>query len=175
LTDLGGQTGSREKVERIAAMRAGARLAATQAIYQWQATGAQPAAIVSEFAEHRIGQSVDGMELPAANLALFGEIVLGVTANATDIDNMISGALASDWSLERLESTLRAILRCGTYELAHRRDIPAKATITQYVAVSDAFFGAKETGLVNGVLDHLARALRPDEMEIGVASRSTPR
>ncbi len=164
-----------DKSRRVALMRAGARLAAVQALYQWEAAGATPETIVKEFADHRIGRSVDGVDLPMADLKLFSELVLGAAANVGEIDNMIAGMLVADWSVERLEATLRAILRCGTYELAHRPGIPARVTIAEYVAVADAFFGARETGLANGVLDQLARALRPEEMEHAIAGQPTSR
>jgi N utilization substance protein B len=77
---------------------------------------------------------------------------------------MIAGVLTEDWSIDRLESILRAVLRCGTYELAHRSDIPPKVVISEYLAVADAFLGEPETRLANGVLDQLAHALRPGEM-----------
>ena len=77
---------------------------------------------------------------------------------------MIAGVLVEDWTLDRLESILRAILRCGAYELAHRADIPPKVVISEYLAVADAFLGDRETGLANGVLDQLAHQLRPAEL-----------
>jgi transcription antitermination protein NusB len=56
------------------------------------------------------------------------------------------------------------ILRAAACELSTHLDIPARVTVSEYVDLADAFFGSKETGLVNGVLDRLARALRPAEM-----------
>ena len=67
--------------------------------------------------------------------------------------------------IDRLESILRAVMRAGAYELAHRQDVPPKVVISEYLAVTDAFFGDKETAMTNGVLDKLAHELRPDEME----------
>jgi transcription antitermination protein NusB len=147
--------------------RRAARLAAVQALYQWEQSGASADTIVKEFAEHRIGKTVDGMELPNADIRLFGNLVRGTIVNADELDSMIAGVLTEDWSVERLESILRAILRGGAYELAHRTDIPPKVTISEYLAVADAFLGDKETMLVNGVLDRLAHLLRPAEMEQG--------
>lgn len=147
--------------------RRAARLAAVQALYQWEQSGSAAAAIVKEFTEHRIGKNVDGVDLPPADIRLFSDLVQGAVAHAQELDDMIAGVLAEDWALERLESILRAILRCGAYELAHRQDIPPKAAISEYLAVADAFLGDKETGLANGVLDQLAHALRPGEMGVG--------
>ena len=47
--------------------------------------------------------------------------------------------------------------------------------LSEYVDLADAFYGEKETGLVNGLLDRLARELRPEELPAphGKAGRST--
>ena len=58
---------------------------------------------------------------------------------------------------------LRAALRAGAYELAHRRDVPARVVIAEYADVAAAFVERDETGMVNAVLDQLARKLRGDE------------
>jgi transcription antitermination protein NusB len=58
---------------------------------------------------------------------------------------------------------LRAILRAGAYELARRRDVPARVVTSEYVDVASAFVDRDETGMVNAVLDQLARELRSDE------------
>ncbi|HVO00746.1 MAG TPA: transcription antitermination factor NusB [Candidatus Cybelea sp.] len=145
--------------------RRAARLAAVQALYQWEQSGASAGAIIREFTEHRIGKIVEDIELPAGDTKLFANLVRGAIATAEELDSMIAGVLTEDWSVERLESILRAVLRCGAYELAHRTDIPPKVAISEYLAVADAFLGEKETALANGVLDRLAHLLRPAEME----------
>lgn len=145
-------------------LRRAARLAAVQALYQWEQSGTAAVTIIRELTDHRIGKNVDGIDLPAADLRLFGDLVNGTTENASELDDMITGVLTEDWSVERLESILRAVLRCGAYELAHRPDIPPKVVISEYLAVADAFLGDPETRLANGVLDQLAHSLRPSEM-----------
>jgi N utilization substance protein B len=145
--------------------RRAARLAAVQALYQWEQSGATAGSIVQEFTDHRIGKNVDGVELPNADVKLFGNLVRGAISTVEELDSMLAGMLVEDWTVERLESILRAVLRCGAYELAHRTDIPPKVTISEYLAVADAFLGDKETSLANGVLDRLAHLLRPAELE----------
>lgn len=153
-----------ERGKRLALTRSAARLAAVQALYQWEVAGGRPEAIVREFTDHRLKEIIDEAELPPADLKLFTNIVVGAATHVKELDDMIAGVLTEDWTVERLEAILRAILRCGTYELVHRTDVPPRVTIAEYVAVTDAFFGARETGLTNGILDQLARSLRPDEM-----------
>ena len=57
------------------------------------------------------------------------------------------------------------LLRAAVYELTEEGETPARVIITQYLDVAHAFYGGREPGFVNGVLDRLARDLRPAEFE----------
>jgi transcription antitermination protein NusB len=145
--------------------RSVARLTAVQALYQLELNlGVDPETVVREFARHRFGQEIDGDQYGEADPALFSDIVRGVAAGQEQLDAMISSVLTEEWPLPRLDSVLRAILRAGVYELAHRRDVPPRVSISEYTAVAHAFFAGKEPGLANGVLDRLGRTLRAAEM-----------
>jgi N utilization substance protein B len=76
---------------------------------------------------------------------------------------LIDAALAQGWPLKRIETVLRAILRAGSYELAEKKDVPARVVVSEYVDVANAFVGHEETGMVNAVLQQLARQLRAGE------------
>jgi N utilization substance protein B len=78
---------------------------------------------------------------------------------------MIDAALASGWPLKRIETVLRAILRAGVYELDCKHDVPARVVVSEYVDVASAFVDRDETGMVNAVLEQLARQLRAGEFE----------
>lgn len=148
---------------RPANQRGAARLGAVQALYQMDVGGGTLPAVVAEFEAHRLGQEIEGDQLRPADLAFFRAIVGGVVELQRRIDPVIHGALPPTWPLTRIDLTLRAILRCGVLELMERRDVPGRVVITEYVDVARAFFSADEPGLVNGVLDHVARELRPNE------------
>jgi N utilization substance protein B len=140
-----------------------ARLAAVQALYQMTLIPRPAEQVVAEFRSHPqalLQETGEDGASPEVDHALFGTIVGGVTEHAADLDGMIAGALSSGNSPDRLEILLRAILRAGAYELHHQSAIPAGVIINDYVDVTHAFFGAKEPGLVNGVLDKLAKGLR---------------
>jgi transcription antitermination protein NusB len=143
--------------------RSVARLSAVQALYQLEANpGVDPEAVVREFARHRFGQEIDGDQLGEADPALFADIVGRTFADQERLDAEISAALTPDWPLARLDSVLRAILRAGAFELVHRADVPPRVIISEYTAIAYAFFTGREPALANGVLDRLARTLRPD-------------
>lgn len=141
--------------------RSVARLAAVQALYQMEVSGAGVDAVVREFGDHRFGRDLEGQRLAEADEAFFGEIVRGVVADQGPIDHAIVARLAEGWRLERLDATVRALLRAGTFELMRRDEIPTGVVIDEYVELAKAFFDAKDTGFVNGALDGVARDVRP--------------
>ena len=148
-----------------AAKRSNARLAAVQALYQMEITGAGVADVLAEFEAHWIGQEVEGVEYKPAEESFFRDIVGGVVRLQREIDPKIDKALAEGWPLKRVDAIMRAVLRAGAYELSGRRDIPPRVSITEYVDVAHAFLDRDESGMVNAVLDKLARAERPDDFK----------
>ncbi len=143
--------------------RSAARLAAVQALYQMDIAGAGTADVFAEFESHWLGREVDGDAYKPAEAAFFRAIVDGVVRDQRALDRDIDATLEAGWPLKRIEAILRAVLRAGAFELAGRRDIPAKVVISEYADVAAAFFGRDEVGLANAVLDALARKLRGDE------------
>jgi N utilization substance protein B len=141
-----------------------ARLGAVQALYQMDVAGTPLPAVIGEFEAHRLGSEIEGVQLRPADLDFFRALVSGVVGEQRTIDPVIHAALPPTWPLTRIDLTLRAILRCGVFELSSRRDVPARVVISEYVDVAKAFFSADEPGLVNGVLDRVARDQRPDEI-----------
>ena len=144
--------------------RAAARLAALQALYQMDVAKKGINEILAEFEVHWIGREVEGEQYNPAEVAFFRAILEGVLADQGEVDVLVDRSLQQGWPLRRVEAVLRAILRAGAYELLVRKDVPARVAITEYTDIAGAFFGGDEVGMVNGVLDSLARRLRPDEL-----------
>jgi N utilization substance protein B len=145
--------------------RSAARLAAVQALYQMDIAGKGLAEAMAEFEAHWIGREIEGVAFRPAEAAFFRDILTGVIREQTAIDRRIDAALARGWPLKRVEAVLRAVLRAGAYEILYRRDVPVRAAISEYVDVARAFYGDDEPGLVNAVLDAVARETREDELE----------
>ncbi len=137
-----------------------ARLAAVQALYQMEVAGAGVEAVVREFVEHRFGRDLEGQRLADADEAFFAQVVRGVVADQVGLDSAIRRHLAVNWKLERLDATVRAVLRCAAYELQSREDVPVEVVINEYVELAKAFVDAKEVAFVNGALDAVARDMR---------------
>jgi N utilization substance protein B len=150
---------------RRANRRGAARLAAVQALYQMDLAATPLHEILAEFESHWLGREVEGDEYLPAEAAYFREVVGGVVAEQRRLDPMIDAALQKSWPLKRIETVLRAILRAGAYELDGKRDVPARVVVSEYVDVASAFVEREETGMVNAVLEQLARQLRAGEFE----------
>ena len=145
--------------------RTAARMAAVQALYQMDMAGTDLNDVIHEFVTIRFPTAGDGEMLAGSDPVYFAEILRGVVRRQRDIDPMIDEALAAGWRLVRVDSILRAILRGGVFELVERRDVPARVAINEYINVAHAFFDDEEPKVVNGILDKLARQLRPAEFE----------
>jgi N utilization substance protein B len=152
---------------RKANKRGAARLAAVQALYQMDLAGTGVNEIMAEFESHWLGGEVEGAKYLPAEAAYFRDIVSGVVREQSALDRKIDAALAGGWPLKRIEAVLRAVLRAGAYELAFRNDVPARVVTSEYVDVASAFVDKEETGMVNAVLDQLARQLRATEATRG--------
>jgi transcription antitermination protein NusB len=152
-----------DKDARKANKRGAARLAAVQALYQMDLAGTGLNEIMAEFEAHWLGREVEGAQYLPAEAAFFRDIVTGVVREQRALDPLIDEALAKSWPLKRIEAILRAALRAGAYELDHRRDVPARVVVKEYADVAAAFVERDETGMVNAVLDQLARRLRAAE------------
>jgi N utilization substance protein B len=142
------------------ARRSAARLAAVQTLYSMDITGIGAAQALAEF-RLRQNEPADGMAPPDARLVAF--LVEGATEREGDIDAVIAGSLSGDWSPDRLEAVVKAVLKAGAYEIMARPETPARVAISEYVDVARAFYDGPEPGMVNAVLDRVARALRPGE------------
>ena len=155
-----------------AAERSAARLAAVQALYQMEVSGKGVTDALAEFEAFWIGREVEGIAFKPAENAFFRDILAGVVREQRPVDVKIDAALAAGWPLKRIEAVLRAILRAGAYELMFRKDVPARVAISEYVEVAHSFYSEDEPGLVNAVLDALARDVRGNELGERRAARS---
>ncbi len=144
--------------------RSAARLAAVQALYQMETRGQGVEAVIREFQEHRLGGELEGFQLQNADAAFFSDILRGAIETQERLDPYLQRHLAEGWTLKRIDSIARAILRAGLYEMVRRADVPFKVIIDEYLDIAHAFFDGDEPKFINGVLDRAARDARKDEM-----------
>ena len=144
--------------------RSVARLAAVQALYQMEVSGATTADVIADFTAGKLPRQTEASYTDAeGDFNLFKVLVeIAVDRQAT-YDRAIARHLSKGWRLERLDAVARAILRAGAAELEQRTDIPVAVVIDEYVEIAKAFFDGPEPGFINATLDVAARDLRPAE------------
>jgi transcription antitermination protein NusB len=142
-------------------------VAAVQALFQSEQAGTSPETVIDEFIRHRLGETPGsgGFEegrVPEADVDLFARIVRGAAQKQDTLDRMVAQGLPEGWPFARLDPVLRALLRAGAAELS-MGGTPARVVINEYLDVAHGFFTGDEPRMVNGMLDRLARELRPGE------------
>ena len=143
--------------------RSAARLAAVQALYQMELTGATWRVVLQEFVAHRLGAEIEGAQYRDADETHFRAVLEGAVARQAEIDQLIDAALVAKWPLGNVDPTLRALFRAGGCEFIAMDDMPPKVAISEYVDVAKAFFPeGQEWRFANAVLDHMARRARPE-------------
>ncbi|MGE0595544.1 MAG: transcription antitermination factor NusB [Hyphomonadaceae bacterium] len=139
--------------------RSAARLAAVQALYQMELSGASTADVIRDFDAGKLPRQEQG-EGEEGDIDLFRTLVEKAVDRQRTIDRAIARHLSKGWKLERIDAVARAILRAGAVELEQRADIPTAVVIDEYVEIAKSFFDGPEPGFVNATLDACARDLR---------------
>lgn len=143
-------------------MKSAARLYAVQALFQMESSGQTVETILREFETHRFGAVYGEEEMAEGDVDLFRDIVSRAVNEQAAIDQATDRALVAKWPIARIDPTIRALFRAAGAEVLSRQT-PPKVVISEFVDIARAFFPeGKEPGFVNGVLDHMARAMRPD-------------
>ena len=150
------------QVERPANQRGAARLAAVQALYQMDIGRVSLEETLAQFGAFHLGREIEGEQYLPADADFFKQIVTGVTKHQLAIDPTVDRALSDGWPVERVDATLRAILRAAAFELLQRQDIPPRVVITEYVDIAKAFYEDDASGMVNAALDAIARQAGQD-------------
>ncbi len=143
--------------------RAGARLAAVQALYQMEQTGQSAKAAIRDLMDDRLGVGPDEAPVEEADPDLFKSIVNATIEHQAAVDKAILSRLSSGWKLSRLDATTRSILRAAVAELIAHQELSRRILLDEYVSLAHDFFDKTEANFVNAVLDNVAKDLRPEE------------
>lgn len=146
---------------------AATRLAAVQAVYELDMMSVPVDDVLAEFAANRwqaVDEEIAG-EMAKPKPELFKDMVRGVAGARVEIEDAIKASLDKRWTFEEMEALMLALLQVAAFEFMQRRNVPARALISAYVGIGDAFFDADspQAKLIAGVLNGLARALRAEE------------
>ncbi|MGH1420392.1 MAG: transcription antitermination factor NusB [Hyphomonas sp.] len=149
--------------EVIRARRAGARLAAVQALYEMEQTGKSVKATIRGFMDDRLGIGPDEAPVEEADPDIFKSVLNGVIEHQKAIDAALTARLSGGWKLSRLDATTRALLRAGACEFIAHQHLSAAVILDEYVSLAHDFFDDSEAKFVNAVLQNVGKDLRADE------------
>ena len=131
-----------------------ARELALQGIYQWLYTGTSPAQVLKDLSEMEHFESADRAFLEAELKGTIGE--------SGGLREKLEPLADRKWN--EVSPVERAILLIGAWEMVHNPEIPYKVTINEAIELGKRFGGTEGHKFVNGILDRLATAVRPDEV-----------
>jgi transcription antitermination protein NusB len=126
-----------------------AREVALQALYAWQLSGGDP------LQEARANEAYE-------KSLFLDDLLRGVSSRAAELETLIAPHL--DRPFARLSPIERAILYIGAYELSAHPNTPFKVVLNEAVELGKSFGATDGYRFVNGVLEKIAQALRPEEV-----------
>ncbi len=125
-----------------------------QALYQWQIAVADPKEIESQFRE----ETTDKVDW-----VYFKEVFYAIPKQIDSLEAQFQPLL--DRKITALDPIEKALLYLGTYELAHRIDVPYRVVINECVELAKIFGASESHKYINGILDKLAASLREVEIK----------
>ena len=131
------------------------RLLAVQALYEFTINKRGVDDSFDELLLHIVENSDFKNKINNSKLLLTKEILKGVYSNLKKIDLILKSSLKDKSKVQSFDKLLLSIFRCAIYEIEIKKDISKKIVISEYLLISNHFFGIKEAALLNGVLDNL--------------------
>lgn len=142
--------------------RTAARLGAIQVNYEVGMTEKSLTDAMAQFLSHYAADIASEMQVKKIDEGHFSELSALMADKKSEIDSLIAERLDAGWSLERLARHELSALRAAVCELKYMPHIPAKAVISEYASLTDAYQG--DVKFVNAITDRIARVLRVHEM-----------
>ena len=131
------------------------RFLAVQAIYETSINKKEADYSSEQLLSHIIENADFKNKINSSKLSLTKSIYNGVFSNLKKIDTILTSSLKTKRGDQSLEKLLQSIFRCAIYEIVVKKEISKKIVISEYLMISNHFFGIKEATLLNGVLDNL--------------------
>lgn len=152
-------------------MKSSARLASVQANYMLAFSKLPVDEVIEEFVHGRVGRIAiveDGndseqekfVELGPIDSEYFEKLVRGIQAGKEDLEKSLNQFLHGEWSYEKMNGMMQALLLSAVYEITHTSDVDVKVLIQEYVDLAYAFFSKNEPKMINALLDQIAHEVR---------------
>ena len=133
------------------------RLLAVQALYEFTINNKEIDATLDELLLHIVDNSDFKNKVNSSKLLLTKDIFSGVFSNLKKIDLILKSSLKNKSKIKSFDKLLLSIFRCAIYEIEVKKEVSKNIVISEYLLVSNHFFGNKETMLLNVVLDNLRK------------------
>ena len=131
------------------------RLLAVQALYEFTINKKGIDDSFDELLLHIVENSDFKNKITSSKFLLTKEIFKGVFFNLKKIDLLLESSLKNKSKVQSFDKLLLSIFRCAIYEIEVKKEISKNIVISEYLLISNHFFGNKEAALLNGVLDNL--------------------
>jgi len=136
--------------------KSSSRLFSVQILYEMEINGKSFEKIKKRFSEESFFELEEINDLGKPNFNYIEKLVKGVSQNQDKIDTIIKDNLVG-WSLARIDSLARAILRVSVFELLDDNNVPKKVVFNEYIEIAKFFFDADEPSFINAILDTVSK------------------
>ena len=136
--------------------KSSSRLFSVQIIYEMEINGKSFEKIKKRFSEESFFELEEINDLGKPNVNYIEKLVKGVSQNQDKIDMIIKDNLVG-WSLVRIDSLARAILRVSVFELLDDNNVPEKVVFNEYIEITKFFFDDDEPSFINAILDTISK------------------
>lgn len=145
-----------------------ARLAAVQALYQFESNGRAESAdalsesIVKSYTDKDFKDIFDIPEDVQIELHKnhFKTLVEFTIQNLDKLDTVITENLSGNWKYSNLHMSLAALLRVAIAEILFCPDIPPKVIVSEFTDIGSGLAKESEIGFINSLLDKVAKEKR---------------
>ena len=136
--------------------KSSSRLFSVQIIYEMEINGKSFEKIKKRFSEESFFELEEINDLGKPDINYIERLVKGVSQNQDKIDKIIKDNLVG-WSLARIDSLARAILRVSVFELLEDNNVPEKVVFNEYIEITKFFFDDDEPSFINAILDTISK------------------
>ena len=147
------------------------RLAAVQALYEIEVSGAKTDEVLKSFLNKRWRDVTlqdpdtkpgegDKALLTEPDPVYLKKLVVGVVSEKKRIIRDLNDILSGEWTAERLDVLMRMLLCTASFELISELDVPKRVLISEYTDLAHAFYEDNEAAFAAGILSSLTAKLR---------------
>lgn len=136
------------------------RFCAVQSMYSAELCNHPIEKIIDDFDLNGCAFITDSISISEIDKDFFKKLLETAYKNLPYIDETISRHLSENWTLERIDSVLKCILRLGIAELIFFKEIPSNVIFNEYIEISKGFFENNEVSFMNGLLNEASKSVR---------------